>query len=390
MHLRTRWVWVPLSVLAAVCCVCNYVAVLNVGVFSKEGLVQLMSIPPLKRSAAHPSIPWSGGGIYQEIHNRVPKDEVIGYNAGKNHVIYPLYDSDLSRRIRYLPNSIDDVTGFMKSQGMRYLYTPDSRGQGVWEDPFVGHQIGIRKGRLANWFNIESVNREYDSGIVHAHEWTHLAFTFSGGEAVSYVNGEAVARHTDRRGNIEFKENPHFVIGVRSNVAPGESFKGLVDEVALYNRVLQQQEIRTAMEHGITPVAPVKDEGTAAFGYTNGLAVYYRFDEDAIDFSGNGHDGKMVGVVELVRDDGAPVPNGNGCLRFSGEAGSFVDCGESSALRIARNLTLMAWVKADAVDATQFVAGPAYAGGKWYREFEYSDGNTKRGTHQNYGASLCA
>ena len=367
MHLRTRWACVPLTVLAVICCVCNYVAVLNVGVFSKEGLGQLIATPPLKRSAAHPSIPWSGGGIYQEIHNRVPKDEVIGYNAGKNHVIYPLYDSDLSRRVRYLPDSIEDVTEFMRSQGIHYLYAPGSGERGVWEYPYIGHQIGIRNGRLATWFNIQSVNREYDSGIIRAHEWTHLAFTFSGREAVSYVNGEVVATHTDRRGNIEFKENPHFVIGERSNAAPGEPFKGLVDEVALFNRVLPQQEIRTAMEHGITPVAPVNDESTAPLGNTNGLVVYYRFDEGTRDLSGNGYDGKMVGVVELVLGDGAPIPNGNGCVRFSGEAGRYVDCGDSSELRIARNLTLMAWVKADAVGPTQFVAGPAYAGGKWYR-----------------------
>ena len=158
------------------------------------------------------------------------------------------------------------------------------------------------------------------------------------------MNGEVVAKHTDRRGNIEFKENPHFVIGDRSNVAPGEPFKGLVDEVALFNRVLSQLEIQAAMEHGIKSVPPVDGESATASGNAIGLAVYYRFDEGAIDSSGNGHDGKMTGVVELVQDDGAPVPNGNGCVRFLGKAGSYVDCGESSELRIARNLTLMAWV----------------------------------------------
>ena len=364
MHLRSRWIWVPLSVLATVCSLFNFVAVLNVGVFAKEDLKHLMETPPLKRSAADQSVPWSAGGVYREVHNRVPKDEVIGYNAGKNHVIYPLYDSDLSRRIRYLPNSIDDVTGFMKSHGIRYLYAPGSRGQGVWEDPYVGHQIGIRDGRMATWFNIQSVNREYDSGIIRAHEWTHLAFTFSGREAVSYVNGEVVAKHTDRRGNIKFKENPHFVIGDRSIVAPGEPFRGLVDEVALFNRVLPQQEIQTAMSHGISPVEPVNVEPSTALANAKDLVAYYRFDEGAKDLSGNGYDGKMVGVVELVPDDGAPIPAGNGCVRFSGRSGSVVDCGKSSDLRIARNLTLMAWVKADAVGPTQFVAGPAYAGGK--------------------------
>ena len=370
MHLATRWVWVSLSVLAAICSLLNFVAVLNVGVFAKEDLKHLMETPPLKRSAADRSIPWSGGGLFQQIHNRVPKDEVIGYNAGKNHVIYPLYGSDLSHRLRYLPDSIDNVTEFMKSQKIHYLYAAGSGGRGVWEYPYGGHQIGIRNGRMATWINIQSVNREYDSGVISAHEWTHLAFTFSGREAVSYVNGEIVAKHTDRRGKIEFKENPNFVIGDRSNVAPGEPFKGLVDEVALFNRVLSQQEILTAMKHGASLAEPVHVESSATLANANGLVAYYRFDKGTRDLSGKGHDGKLVGVVELIPDEGAPVPNGNGCVRFSGRTGNAVDCGKSSDLRIARNLTLMAWVKPDAVGPTQFVAGPAYAGGKWYRSLD--------------------
>ena len=370
MHLRMRWIWAPMWALAAVCSLFNFAAVLNVGVFDKEGLKHLMDTPPLKRSAAGKSIRWSASGVYQEVHNRVPKDEVIGYNAGKNHVIYPLYDSDLSRRIRYIPNSVDNVAEYMKSEGIHYLYTPESGERGAWEFPHVGHQIGIRNGGMATWLNIQSVNREYDSGTIRAHEWTHLAFTFNGREAVSYVNGEVAAKHTDRRGKIEFKENPHFVIGNRSFAAPGEPFKGLVDEVALFNRVLPQQEIQAAMKHGIFPILGADDKSSAPSVNTGGLIAYYQYDESTKDVSGNGHDGKMVGLVELVSDDGAPIPNGNGCVRFSGRSDTVVDCGNSPELRIARNLTLMAWVKADTVGPTQFVAGPAYAGGKWYRSLD--------------------
>lgn len=366
MHLRMRWVWAPLSVFAAICSLCNFIAVLNVGVFDKESMKHLMNTPTLKRSAADRSIRWSAGGAYQEVHNRLPTDEVIGYNVGKNHVIYPLFDSDFSRHLHYIPNSIEDVRDYMISEGIHYLYAPETGKRGAWTDPYVGHQIGIRNGRLATWFNVQSVNREYDSGTIRADEWTHLAFTFNGRETVSYVNGEVAAKHTDRRGNIEFRENPHFVIGDRSNAVPGEPFKGLVDEVTLFNRVLRQQEIEAVMNRGAVPAVRVNNTSSVTSANTDGLVAYYTFEEDTKDVSGNGHDGKMVSVVELIPDDGAPMPNGNGCVRFSGRSGAMLNCGNAPELRIAQNLTLMAWVKAETVGPTQFVAGPAYAGGKWY------------------------
>ena len=123
--------------------------------------------------------------------------------------------------------------------------------QVVWDAPWVGHQIGVRGGRMATWLNIKAVDREYDSGIVKAGEWTHLTFTFSGKEAISYVNGEEVANHPDRKGKIEFNGKPHFMIGERSDTIIGEPFGGLIDEVALFKRVLKQNEIEEFMESGI-------------------------------------------------------------------------------------------------------------------------------------------
>jgi len=121
----------------------------------------------------------------------------------------------------------------------------------AWDAPWVGHQIGVRGGRMATWLNIKAVDREYDSGAVKAGEWTHLAFTFSGKAAISYVNGEEVANMPDRQGKIEFDGKPHFMIGERSEIAIGEPFGGLIDEVALFKQVLKPDEIKALMKEGI-------------------------------------------------------------------------------------------------------------------------------------------
>ena len=83
--LRIRWATAPLVVLAIVCSFFNYLAVLNVGVFSKEDLQRLMAIPPLKRSLGNANInyPWVTGRAYREVLKHVPEDEIIGYSLKK-------------------------------------------------------------------------------------------------------------------------------------------------------------------------------------------------------------------------------------------------------------------------------------------------------------------
>lgn len=123
--------------------------------------------------------------------------------------------------------------------------------QAQWDDPWVGHQIGVRGGAMATWLNLVeggvAKDREYDSGKVASKEWTHLAFVFTGDEAISYVNGEEVANHKDRKGEIQFIGDPLFMIGERSHIAIGEPFGGLIDEVALFKAALSEDDINEFM-----------------------------------------------------------------------------------------------------------------------------------------------
>lgn len=118
----------------------------------------------------------------------------------------------------------------------------------AWDNPWIGHQIGVRGGKMATWVNINGVDREYDSGSIVPDTWTHIAMTFDGTWRRSYVNGEEVFADGTITGTINFEGTPHFAIGVRSVTAPGEYFKGVIDEVAIYSRVLTQGEIRQSME----------------------------------------------------------------------------------------------------------------------------------------------
>lgn len=143
-----------------------------------------------------------------------------------------------------------------------------------WDNPWVGHQIGVRGHKMATWLTLDGkapapggrqgggpdgddADWEYDAGQVIAGEWNHIAFIFTGNAAISYVNGDEVANHKDRKGKIGFDGKPNFVIGERSVSAPGEPFGGLIDEVALFDVALTRTQLRNFMNNSIKlSVAP--------------------------------------------------------------------------------------------------------------------------------------
>jgi len=135
----------------------------------------------------------------------------------------------------------------------------------AWDSPWVGYHIGVRGGKMATWFNFDAVNGEYDSGVVVPGEWTHLCFTFDGSVSITYVNAEEVA-NMPRKGEMEFVGDVHFMIGERSHTAPGEPFGGLIDEVALFHRVLTPKEIKQAMEGGISLAVQCGGKLTTTWG----------------------------------------------------------------------------------------------------------------------------
>ena len=174
IRLRIRWATLPLAALAIVCSLFNYLAVLNVGVFTKDDLGRLMALSPLQRSLVNANInyPWVTGSAYGEVLKHVPEDEIIGYSLRKNDVIYPLYGSDLSRRLHYIPDFPAGLVDSMNSHGIRYLYFPRAveRFIGGWMPPYGAHQIGVRGGQMATWINLDSRNREYNAGEVQTRQ----------------------------------------------------------------------------------------------------------------------------------------------------------------------------------------------------------------------------
>jgi hypothetical protein len=73
--------------------------------------------------------------------------------------------------------------------------------------------------------------------------WTHLASTYDGANIRLYVNGTQVAT-VARTGSIAVSALPVWIGG---NNPYGEYFKGVIDEVRIYNRALSVAEIQADM-----------------------------------------------------------------------------------------------------------------------------------------------
>jgi hypothetical protein len=97
--------------------------------------------------------------------------------------------------------------------------------------------------------------------------WTHVALTYDGATLQLYVNGVQASSQV-RTGGIQTNSNPLWIGG---NSPYGEYFQGLIDEVRVYNRALNQAEIQTDMNTPISGGSINPPTSTAFdFSLTNG------------------------------------------------------------------------------------------------------------------------
>jgi hypothetical protein len=159
--------------------------------------------------------------------------------------------------------------------------------------------------------------------------WSHVAVTYDGARLRLYDDGREVSSRATT-GTISRTPNPLWIGGNRPY---GEYFRGVIDEVRVYDRVLGPHELRAEMS---TPI------GLRGGSPGSGLVGAYAFDRRsktvAADASGNGNAGMITGATW--------TPDGRfgGALRFDG-ARETVRVPNSRSLDLKRGMTLAAWIR---------------------------------------------
>ena len=124
------------------------------------------------------------------------------------------------------------------------LYAHDGAPQG---GGFAG-PAGYLRPNPANSTTDQGV-RQASHTAIPLNAWTHIATTYDGANQRFYINGALVATKA-QTGSIAVGNQP---LRIGGNNVSGEFFRGVIDEVRIYNRALSLAEIGTDM---ITPIVP--------------------------------------------------------------------------------------------------------------------------------------
>ncbi|MGB2630434.1 MAG: LamG-like jellyroll fold domain-containing protein, partial [Candidatus Omnitrophota bacterium] len=149
---------------------------------------------------------------------------------------------------------------------------------------------------------------DWNTGFsVDVDKWQHVVvvYDYPADLMYFYKNGERLSRY-DISGDSYVKP---IAIGRNQYQSGGNYFNGRIDEVAVYDRTLSQEEVLEHFEKGLTGLA----------GQEEGLLAYYSFDDGtAQDLSGEGYyDGTVYGAVSS-QNEFYPMPdNGLAIMPFA-------------------------------------------------------------------------
>jgi hypothetical protein len=159
--------------------------------------------------------------------------------------------------------------------------------------------------------------------------WSHLALTYDGARLRLFLDGTQVSSRT-ATGTIRMTTDPLWIGGNRPY---GEYFRGVIDEVRVYDRALSPAKVRAEMSR------PIPSDG---IDHAVGLVAAYGFDAGsgrrAADASGKGNTGTISGATWTSRG------RFGSAVRFDG-AGQTVRVPASAALDLKDAMTLSGWVR---------------------------------------------
>jgi len=162
-------------------------------------------------------------------------------------------------------------------------------------------------------------------------EWHHIAGVYDGSEATLYVDG---VLDTGVPATGQINSSSHKLLIGENAQARGRYFKGLMDEVRIYNVALNESSVVKAMQ-GIVEATTVP-------------LAHWKLDETsgtiASDSAGD-HDGTVKGNPLWLPDGGML----GGALQLDGD-GDYVEIGDHADFDLTAQMTVSAWIQVDTFD----------------------------------------
>jgi hypothetical protein len=188
-----------------------------------------------------------------------------------------------------------------------------------------------------SWGSISGVFGNYIFGSHYSSlSWHHVVFVCDRVTGVSslFLDGLFLTETIYSGNNLLNYPSCNLVAGSLS-CSNSLNFKGKLDEIGIWDRVLTNQEISDIF---INSKPPSCDSLSGSL--QNGLIAWYPFCGNPNDESGNGNNGGLNGGVSLTTDR---FGNSNSAFHFDGNIGSYI--GIFNLSMITNSATISSWVK---------------------------------------------
>jgi len=161
--------------------------------------------------------------------------------------------------------------------------------------------------------------------------WSNIIIVYNNNTINAYKNGILVATQVVNYVATSLSQG---VLNFGKQISFNEFYSGSLDEIAIYNRALTQQEI-TNMYNGVT----YSDTCNAVSGsLTKGLVGYWPFCGNANDDSGHGNDGTVNGATLTTDRFGNTIS----AYSFNG-TNSQIIIPDNSQLDLTNDFTITSW-----------------------------------------------
>lgn len=167
-------------------------------------------------------------------------------------------------------------------------------------------------------------------------QWNHVAMTLNNGTLTFYLNGQAEAITGVNAQNT--RTGTDFVIGAWAGDTNANPYRGLMDEVKIYNTVLSASEVQASYNTTRTLVLPEQNPEILNLNVNQAAG-------DFTDASGNAHDVSVFSGIERVAE------GIGGAVRFYPAPGVAADYMEVPAavaladLNVFEFMTFESWIK---------------------------------------------
>ncbi len=242
----------------------------------------------------------------------------------------------------------------------------------------------------------------YASNAITRGQWQHVAIVYSRASAANnptmYVNGipQTVTVDLSAVGSARSDSAGDVVIGAYGTVNTAGFFKGLIDDVRVYNRMLSASEIKQLYNLGSQKINTSSAVSAGGSSLTTGLQGHWTFDgadvtDKVYDKSGNANNGYFAAVFGTAATSTAKVIGKLGqALRFDGND-TYVNVGTSTSLDITGAITISAWIRpSDFTECTSgcdIVSNYNSAGDTAQYEFYIQNNELKYGTSFGGGSA---